>query len=540
MTDDPQDQFQRARALHQRGMFVDAEMIYHVILQRQPDNVDVLHLAGILALQTGRPEQGVELIGRALLLRDDDASAHGNLGLGLRALRRHAEALASHERAIALRPDFAQAYSNRGLVLAELQRHEEALASHDRAIALKPDFAEAHVNRGVVLAGLRRHAEALASFDRAIALKPDNADLHGNRARLLTDLRHSAEALASYDQAIALRPDFAEAHYNRAKVLADLRRPAAALAGYDRAIALKPDYADAYVNRAVVLAHLQRHAEALASIDRAIALTPDDAEAHFNRGRLLADLQRHEAALASYASAIALRPDYAEAHWNQSHCLLTLGRFVQGWRLFEWRHNLENAARPRAFPRPLWLGEASIAGKTLFIHWEQGLGDTIQFCRYATLAQALGAQVVLSVQDPLRRLVGTLGPDIKVIGGNEVSADFDCHCPMMSLPLACGTTLETIPQASPYLAADADAVAAWRGRLAAVAGLRVGLCWAGNPRRDHPAAHAIDRRRSIALAQLRRWRLSRARSSFRCRKVRRPRKPPRRPPVCRCTTGPMN
>jgi len=108
---------------------------------------------------------------------------------------------------------------------------------------------------------------------------------------------------------------------------------------------------------------------------------------------------------------------------------------------------------------------------------------------------------VLSVQDPLRRLVRTLGPDIKVIGGNEAPVDFDYHCPMMSLPLAFGTTLETIPRAAAYLAADAAATAAWRAQLAAIPGLRVGLCWAGNPRRDHRSAHAIDRRRSIALAR---------------------------------------
>src|SRR5208282_3327260 len=162
-----------------------------------------------------------------------------------------------------------------------------------------------------------------------------------------------------------------------------------------------------------------------------IALKPDDAEAYFNRAKLLADLQRHWEALASYDRAIALRPDFAEAHWNQSHCLLALGQLERGWRLFEWRNNLEKPAGTRAFPRPLWLGEASIAGKTLFIHWEQGLGDTIQFCRYATLAQALGARVVMSVQDPLRKLVRTLGPDINVIGGNEAPVEFDYHCPMM-------------------------------------------------------------------------------------------------------------
>jgi Tfp pilus assembly protein PilF len=387
------------------------------------------------------------------------------------------------------------------VVLAGLRRHEDALASFDRAIALRPDHAEPYYNRARLLAGLQRQEEALASYDRAIALRPDYAEAHYNRANVLAGLRRHADALAGYDRAIALKPDHAEAYANRGHVLADLRRYAEALASHDRAIALKPDYADAYVNRGVVLARLQRHAEALANVDRAIALQPDDAEAYFNRGRLLADLQRQQEALVSYDRAIALRGDYAEAHWNQSHCLLALGRFDRGWRLFEWRNKLDTPGGTRAFARPVWLGEASIAGKTLFIHWEQGLGDTLQFCRYAGLAQALGAQVVLSVQDPLRKLLGTLGPEVNVIGGNETPVEFDYHCPMMSLPGAFRTTLETIPRATPYLAADAAAVAAWRGRLAALVGLRVGLCWAGNPRRDHPSAHAVDQRRSITLAQ---------------------------------------
>jgi hypothetical protein len=300
-------------------------------------------------------------------------------------------------------------------------------------------------------------------------------------------------------------------------ILARLQQPEAALASYDRAIAIDPDHAEAYCNRSVVLTGLQRHAEALASYDRVIALRPDPDYAETN-----------------WADA-----HWAEAYWNRSHCLLALGQFDAGWRLFEWRKRLKRPAGHRAFPQPVWLGQDSIAGKTLFIHWEQGLGDTIQFCRYAALATARGARVVMSVQDHLRRLLETLGPDLTVIGGREVAVEFDCHCPMMSLPLAFSTMLEssavsasnpaahdtisqsathpapleTIPQSNinpatpasiprtvPYLAADAAAVAAWLARLSELPGLHIGLCWAGNPRRDHPPAHAIDRRRSITLA----------------------------------------
>jgi hypothetical protein len=217
---------------------------------------------------------------------------------------------------------------------------------------------------------------------------------------------------------------------------------------------------------------------------------------------VLAGLQRHAEALENYDRVIALRPDDAEAYWNRSHCLLALGQFDAGWRLFEWRKRLGQSSGHRAFPQPVWLGQDGLAGKTLFIHWEQGFGDTLQFCRYAALATARGARVVVSVQDPLRRVIASLGPAVEVIGGCASPREFDWHCPMMSLPLAFGTTLETIPWVTPYLAADTAAVAAWRGRLAGLCGLRVGVCWAGNSRPDQPAARAIDRRRSIGLARL--------------------------------------
>ena len=265
------------------------------------------------------------------------------------------------------------------------------------------------------------------------------------------DLKRPAEALASYDKAIALKPDYAEAHNNRGNALKDLKRPAEALASYDKAIALKPDYAEAHNNRGNALKDLKRPAEALASYDRAIALKPDYAEAYNNRGNALKDLKRPAEALASYDKAIALKPDYAEAYWNQSLCLLLMGHFEQGWRQYEWRKKLNEPMGVRSYPQPVWLGEENIAGKTLFIYWEQGFGDTIQFCRYAKLVEARGAKVIMSVQQPLCGLLKQISPTIQILKPNEEPTDFDYHCPLLSLPLALGTTLETIPAEQQYL-----------------------------------------------------------------------------------------
>ncbi len=278
-------------------------------------------------------------------------------------------------------------------------------------------------------------------------------------------------------------------------MLHNLKRPADALASYDKAISLKPDYAEAHSNRGLALGSLNRPAEALTSYDKAISLKPDYAEAYSNRGLALVNLNRPADALASYDKAISLKPDYAEAYWNQSLCLLQLGRFEQGWRQHEWRKKCEKPLAARSYPQPLWLGEADIRGKTLFIWEEQGLGDLIQFCRYAKLAEARGAKVIMAVHQPLRELLKQISPTIQIIDPLEVPNNFDYHCPLFSLPLAFGTTLETIPAQQPLLKADEEHRLAWSARLPPKTKPRIGLVWSGKIDRK------IRTNRSIELKQ---------------------------------------
>jgi tetratricopeptide (TPR) repeat protein len=374
-------------------------------------------------------------------------------------LKRPAEALASYDRAIAFKPDHAEAYYNRGNILREFERLEEALSSYDRAIALKPNYAEAYSSRGIALKDLKRSEAALVSCDRAIALKPDLAEAHNNRGNALKDLKQFDGALASYDQAIALKPGIATVHHNRANVLMELQRTEEALASYDLAIALRADYA----------------------------------EAHSNRGTALRKLNRLKEALASYETAIALEPDLAGAYANQSLCSLLMGHFEQGLRQYEWRKKIEKPFGARSFLQPLWLGEPDLAGKTLFIHWEQGFGDTIQFCRYAKLVEPRGARVIMSVQQPLHGLLQKLSPTIEIIDAEDTPAGFDYHCPLLSLPLALGTTLATIPAEQQYLSADAELRSAWSARLPAKSKPRIGVVWSGRPVPDPYRSIELDR-----------------------------------------------
>jgi hypothetical protein len=328
------------------------------------------------------------------------------------------------------------------------------------------------------------------------ATAPSFDELYARATAAMTS-GNFAQALPLYDRAITLDPTHAEAHYKRANALRQLGRPEEAIASYDTAIELKPDYAFAYCNRGTVQRSLGLIDAAAASLDQAIACAPSDPLAHYNRGLVMQDLFRWDDAIASYDAAIAIDPDHADAQFNRALLALSLGDFATGWPGFEWRW--ANAARlkvgdVRNFEQPLWLGDAPLAGQRLFIHSEQGLGDTLQFSRYATLCAAQGATVILEVQKPLLGVLADLKGPTQLQAKGAPPPPFDYHCPMMSLPLAFNTTPDTIPSAAHYLRADAKRIGDWQPLLGERQRPRVGLVWSGNP------DNMIDRQRSIPLA----------------------------------------
>ncbi len=471
---------QEAIALHKRGQFGQAEAIYRQLLNIEPRNADALHLMGAVALQTGHHKNALDTIGQAIEINPNVASYYYNQGIALNELKQFDSAVASYNKAIALNPDYTEAYSNRGIALKEIKQFDAAVASYDKAIALKPDFAEAYYNRGVALQEFKQFDAAVANYDKAIALKPDFAEPYSNRGNALKELKQFDAAVASYDKAIALKPDFAEPYSNRGVALKELKQFDAAVASYDKAIALKPDFAEAYLNRGVALHEFQQFDAAVASYDKAINLKPDYTEAYSNRGNALKELKQFDAAVASYDKAIALKPDFAEAYWNKSLLLLLIGEFVKGFNLYEWRWNENDTFKlKRNFSQPLWLGSESLLGKTVLIHSEQGLGDTIQFCRYAKMVSDLGANVIFEVQKPLLRLLKDLPGVSTLIAKGEPQPEVDFHCPLLSLPLVFKTDLNSIPSATSYLEVEVERIAYWRDRIKGE-GLKIGIAWQGS------------------------------------------------------------
>jgi tetratricopeptide (TPR) repeat protein len=488
-----QTKFQQGQSLHQRGMLAEAERLYVEVLLQEPRHFHALHLLGLVFLQTRRLQRGVESIAKAVELSPTFAAAHNNLGSGLNNLRRHQEALASCDRAIALKPDYAEAYNEQGIALKELKRPKESLASYDKAIALKPGFAEAYNNRGNVLWDLGRSEAAVSSYNKAIALKPDYADTYCNRGVALSHLKRHEEALASFDKALALNPNSPEIHSNRGAALWQLNRYEEALASYDKALALNPNSAETHNNRGVALNEMRRHEEALASFEKALALQPNSAETYNNRGAALKDLKRLDEAIVSYGKATQLNPEYAEAHYNRSLAEFLVGNLTECWRNFEWRKKTGRPSGTRTFPRPLLTNLEDVRGKTILVHTEQGLGDTIQFCRYLELLRQAGAKVLFAPHKKLKTLLTSYGNSIEFVDADDRSLSFDFHTPLMSLPRIFETTLETIPSKTPYLFADSDLVQKWLCRLGKE-GFRVGICWKGGSTYKH------DNRRSFSVA----------------------------------------
>ena len=380
-----------------------------------------------------------------------------------------------------------------GSALLQQQKFADAERLFESVLEIDPNHFDALHLLGTIARSTGRAKRAVELIQRAVELNPQSPAAHKDLALAQLDVERPFDALASCDRAIALDATYADAYRIRGNALLHLKLAPIALTSLETAIGLEPGLADAHHSRGIALLALNRPEETLASCDRALALRPDFAEAHDTAGSAQLTRRCFADALVRYEKAISLNPDFARAHLNKSLCLLQIGRFEEGLREYEWRKKLRRQIAVRSYDQPLWLGEESISGKMLFIYWEQGLGDTIQFYRYAKVAAARGARIVMSVQDSLVNLLKEADPEIQIIHSSETPAEFDYHCPSLSLPLAFRTTLATVPTERPYITPDEGLRAAWSNRLAPTTRPRIGVVWSGGK------SHTNNDNRSIAL-----------------------------------------
>lgn len=429
-------------------------------MSKEPDSAATsIHLGNALQTQ-GRFDEAMAHYTNALRLEPDNAAAHGNLGNVLKARGQLTEAIAHYRKALAIEPDNAGACNNLANALQSQGEFHDAIAHYRKALAIDGGNAVVYNNLGgAILCEQGSLDDAVACFERALALKPDYTDAHCNLGNVFRVLGRLEPAAAHYEKAIALRPDRADLPYILGNVFSEQGRLDSARACYEQALALRPDFADAHTNLIVTLMDAGKLDDALFRCERALACNPDSADAHL----------------------------------CEAHLRLLSGDFANGWRQYEWRW-LVKEAQPHGLTSPMWNGQP-LRGRTILLHCEQGLGDSIQFVRYARLLKDKDAKVLLSCPPSLAPLFRDVDGIEKIVPAGHIPPGHDFHAPLMSLPGLFRTTLDSIPAGVPYLRSDPARARIWQDRLHGYSGFRVGIAWRGN------RTYQNDHNRSMTAAQ---------------------------------------
>jgi tetratricopeptide (TPR) repeat protein len=515
-------------ALKSRGRLEDAAAAYQRSLDLRPDHPDVLSNLGTVLTGLKRVDEARTALDAALRIRPDFAAAHFNLGNLELAHGDLDVAVACYERLLHLSPGHADGHRGRAAALHRAGRSEDALEAYQTAITQLPDDPVFHGAQAELLLDLDRLDEAQERLATALARLPDAPDLHRIHARALRLSGDGPSAVAAVERAIALGATDGGAQLDLGAALRTAGDHAGAIAAYARAIQLSPDLAVAYANLGGVLHEEGRSDEATRPLLDGLKLAPNLPELHINLGGVRLAQNRFRDARAAFDTALALRPESAEsrfgiavarlhqgeveasvaefeaalaikelpeARWMLGLSLLKLGEYARGWREHDSRLDIQAKKKiARNFPQPRWQGEP-LDGKTLLLHSEQGLGDTLQCLRFVPPITARGGRVILQVQDAILPLLKGLAGDFEAIGSQDTPPPFDYHCPLFSAPGALGVELATIPSPAGYLTPDPDLVAVWRDRLPRDA-FKVGVVWQGNPRAD------VERGRSFPLRLL--------------------------------------
>jgi len=514
---------------HRAGRLPEAERLYRAILAVQPAHVEANHNLGVLGVSAGKavdalayfeaalrgnPRQerlwfsyveALAACGRFASARSALQQAR-NTGVGNAAFDELAARLPREptqvEAAALLEayqtkaydefervardlavvyPDSALVWKALGLALLSKDQAAEAVVPLTRSAALGPNDADVYAYLADAHRSLGELAQAEAFLRKAIGIAPNDGGLALKLGNLLMAMERFADAEGAYRQALALSPDDPAGHMNRGVALSNLARFEEAEACFRRVLSLAPGDADAHYNLGNVFRDTDRLEASVAAYRAALAIDPERTRARNNLAGSLSELGRGHEAVELYRLALARNPDDAGAHWNKGLQELGLGSFAEGWREYEWRWRYLPPPPGRPLAPPLWLGETSIDGKTIAVHWEQGLGDTIQFCRYLPLLEARGARVLFAAQDVLRNLMKGLPGNIELVDLADLvdgRLSYDCHVPLGSLPLAFKTDLATIPNVVPYLRAEPERVRRW-SELLGQHGFKIGVCWQG-------------------------------------------------------------
>ncbi len=487
---------EKARQLHQSGRWEDAERLYLQALDASPGEADGLHMLGLLHAETGRPETAAQLLGAAIGIEGPKPYLCRNLGILLERQDKQEAAIACYRQAVIGEPNSADLWARMAELLTGLGRYGEAAQAWGRAVETTRAPVASQLGwrlawaKTLALSGDR--TSACAQLERILRIEPDHIAARFDLGVVLMQLDRVPEAIAALETVVTAEPAHAQALNNLGVLRHALSDHDRAQDHYERCLSVEPNYVEARYNLGTLLQERGELEAATFEFQSVLAAHPAHAAAWTNLGNCLLGCGAISAALSCYNRTLALEPNETSAVWNSGIAHLTAGRLEEGWAGYELRFDVAGATSRRAYPMPLWRGE-SLEGCTILVYAEQGLGDTLQFCRYLPLLADRGAQVQFDCPRPLAGLLGSLRTNPKILvepGDQPPLTNF--HAPLLSLPAIFGTTLASIPSEPGYLRAPQEARSAWSKRLEPLGEkFRVGFVSQGNPR------YKNDRNRSI-------------------------------------------
>ena len=494
----PQIHEDLGNALIDAKRYADAETSYQWALAEGPPSAAIQNRLSMVRRMLGRIDEAIAAAQEALALEPLHVEALKNLGLAYKAGGDHARAIDAYRQAVSLAPRQCNLHYNLGVVFVEQRRYQDAIGAFCAALSANRFYSAAQRGLGLALEHLGHFEEAVECYQTCLRRDPRDVATRLLLGAAYQKQKRINEAIEHYRLALAVQPANKEARNNLGTALQCARRWDEAAAVLRALVADEPDFAEAWNNLGMVLGLLDELDAAQGALRRAIELRPRYADAHRNLGNVLLYKCRPSEAAAAYKAAQTLDPSLDSAIHSEGVARLLNGELARGWALYEKRFALRSPEeRSRYGGDTRWRGQ-SLAGKRILVHAEQGLGDTLQFARYLPLLASLGAEVHAEVQAPLKGLVAAMNGVRAAYAFGEALPAFDFNCPMMSLPLALGTTLKSVPSDTPYMAPPSELAVAWRQRIPASGARRVGFVWAGNP------GHENDHRRSIPLEVFRR------------------------------------
>ena len=478
---------------HQAGDLLEAKYCYVQALKIDPTHFDSLYLSSAIAAQENNIELAIDFLNRALVVNPSHIDSLFNLSVLLEKNGESEKALLTYELLNQLAQNHVQSIYNYASLLAKFGQIPRAIEEFKRVITLQPDLLIARQN----------YEKLLWSQSQQIELAPHSKNefiqTHNKGLSLLEENQFPA-ALECFEKALMIEPKSFEAHHNKGMALEKMGRLQEALGHYQQAIEYCPESSRTFNNLGNAYRELDRLNEAIQSFEKAIELDPNYAEAFSNLGWTLFRLQEYQQSKEYFKKAIKINPSLSPAVFNLSLCQLTLGEFDEGWINYEERMK-QPLYQKKIDPlnKPQWDGSQELDGKAIYIHSEQGLGDTIQFCRYIKLLAKRGARVLFEPQIHLQKLLKNLDGISELIEPGQTIPHYDYHCPLMSLPLAFKTNRNNIPNEIPYIFTDESKKIYWKEKLAAISGPKIGIVWSGGFRPHNPELWGVNQRRNISF-----------------------------------------